>query len=272
MGESDDRFVWYELATSDIESAKAFYTSVVGWGTAEAPMPGAVYTLFTTEGKPVAGLTQLQPGAQEAGIAPSWMGYVGVDDVDAAADHVAKLGGSVYVPPTDIANVSRFSVIADPQGATLALIKGRDAHEERAAQPDAPGAVVWRELIASDWEKAFAFYNALFGWQKAAATPGPAGLYQEFSVAGEVAGGMFNGAGGAGFSFWLYYFGVRDIEAAAKTVVAAGGAILYGPIIVPGLARIIQCRDPQGAVFGLMDRRVQISIGCYAPRDAAPQS
>jgi predicted enzyme related to lactoylglutathione lyase len=127
--------------------------------------------------------------------------------------------------------------------------------------------VVWRELIATDWERAFLFYNKLLGWQKGASTPGPMGSYQEFSAGADTIGGMFNRPGMAGFSVWLYYFGVGDIGAAAKEVAAKGGAILYGPITVPGAARIIQCRDPQGAVFGLMDRRVRISIGCYSPRE-----
>ena len=267
MGKSDGRFVWYELATTDADTAKAFYSSVVGWDTADVAMPGSVYTLFTNGGTPVAGLTKLQAGAREAGLAPQWMGYVGVDDVDAAARRVRKLGGTVHVPPTDVPNVSRFSVIADPQMATLALMKGREADQERPAQPDAPGNVVWRELIAADWERAFIFYNKLLGWQKASTIPSPMGSYQQFSAGSYTIGGMFNRIDSAGFSVWLYYFSVSDIEAAAKQVVARGGKVIYGPLTVPGAARIIQCLDPQGAVFGLMDRRVRITVGCYSPRD-----
>jgi hypothetical protein len=93
------------------------------------------------------------------------------------------------------------------------------------------------------------------------------GNYQEFSAGSDTIGGMFNRLDGAGFSVWLYYFSVSDIEAAAKQVVACGGKIIYGPLTVPGAGRIIQCMDPQGAGFGLMDRRVRITIGCYSPRD-----
>ena len=267
MGNSDGRFVWYELAASDAEKAKAFYTSVLGWETADVSMPG--YTLFTAQGAPVAGLTSLQPGAQKSGITPQWMGYAGVGDVDAVAASVKKLGGTVHVPPTDIPNISRFSVVADPQKAVFALIKGRETGERQPAQPDQPGHVVWHELIAADWENAFLFYNKLLGWQKASATPGPAGLYQEFSAGGETIGGMFSQPEMGGFAVWLYYFSVTDIGAAAKKLVAGGGSILYGPVTVPGAARIVQCRDPQGGIFGLMDRRVHISIGCYSPRDPA---
>ena len=268
MRKSDGRFVWYELATNDVETAKAFYSSVVGWDIADAPTPGSNYTIFTAGGAPVAGLTKLQAGPQKTGAAPpQWRGYVGVDDVDAATLRVKKLGGTVHMPPTDLPNVSRFSVIADPDRATLALIERREPGQERPAQPDAPGHVVWRELIAIDLERACIFYNKLLGWQKAGATPGPVGTYQEFSAGADTIGGMFGRFDGAAFSLWLYYFSVGDIEAAAKQVAALGGKILYGPLTVAGAARIIQCQDPHGAVFGLMDRRVHIAIGCYSSRD-----
>ena len=57
------------------------------------------------------------------GASPRWIGYVGVDDVDAVADRIVRLGGAVYVPPTNT-NIGRISVVADPQTATLALVTG----------------------------------------------------------------------------------------------------------------------------------------------------
>lgn len=265
MDNSDSRFVWYELATTDVKTAKAFYSSVVGWGTAD--VPGSVYTLFNAGGAPVAGLSQLQGGAQKAGAAPQWRGYVEVDDVDATTRRAKKLGGTVHMPPTSVPNVSRFSVIADPQMAALALIERRQASPDQPAQTEAPGHVAWRELIATDLEKAFLFYNKLLGWRKASTMPSPVGNYLEFSAGADTIGGMFCRLDGAAYSSWLYYFSVSDIEAAAKQVEAGGGKVLCGPLTVPGGARILQCGDPQGAAFGLIDRRVRVAIGCYSPRD-----
>ena len=263
------RFVWYELATANVGTAKAFYSDVVGWGTGEVSVPDSTYTLFTARGTPVAGLAKLLEGAGQSGVRPQWIGYVEVGDVDAAAKRVKKLGGTVHVPPTDIPNVSRFSLIADPQGATIALIKGREKSQEQPAQPNVPGHAVWRELLASDWVKSFTFYSQLLGWEKAGSYPGLTGTYQEFSAGTEPIGGMFNNPDMRGFSLWLYYFSVRDIGEATKRVVAGGGQILYGPVAVPGNARIVQCMDPQGAAFGLMDRHVHVAVGCYSARDPA---
>ena len=257
MVSSHGRFVWYELMTTDVETAKAFYANVVGWGTRDASAPGLAYSLFTTEDSPVAGLMTLPEGARRTGVAPQWMGYVEVDDVDAAVDRIKQLGGAVHVPPTDLPNISRFSVVADPQMATLALVKGQNSGRAPSAELEAPGRVGWHELLAADWEQAFAFYGELFGWQKADSHTGAMGTYQGFSAGGKTIGGMLTKPATLPFPFWLYYFNTDDVQAAAKRVEAGGGQILYGPTAVPGGAWIVHCTDPQGAIFALLDRRVR---------------
>ena len=191
MVDHHGRFVWYELMTTDIRIANAFYASVVGWGARDALMPGSNYSLFTIGDSPVAGLVNVPEDARRTGATPHWIGYVGVDDVDAAVDQIKRLGGAVYVPPTNVPDVSRFSVVADPQMATLALVTGQRSSRAQSAGLGAPGRVGWHELLAADWEKAFAFYRELFGWQKADSHVGVMGMYQGFSVGAETIGGMF---------------------------------------------------------------------------------
>ena len=262
MVDSHGRFVWYELATTDTQAARAFYTEVVGWGTRDAPMPGMAYTLFTAGAASVGGLIDLPEDARRMGLRPSWLGYVGVDDVDATAERIKQLGGAMHVPPTDNPNISRFSVAADPQMATIALFKWLEGSQE-PPEPDAPGRVGWHELLAADWEKAWAFYGELFGWQKADADTGAVGTYQLFSARGLTIGGMFTKPPEVPVPLWLYYFNVGDIDAAAKRVEAGGGQILNGPIEVPGGRWIVQCTDPQGAMFALAGKRSHNGIGYF---------
>src|SRR3984957_73635 len=91
---SHGRFVWYELTTTDITIAKAFYASVVGWGARGASMPDSAYSLFTIGDSPVTGLMNMPEDARRTGVTPHWLGYVRVDDVDAAADRTKQLGGA----------------------------------------------------------------------------------------------------------------------------------------------------------------------------------
>jgi hypothetical protein len=263
MVNSHGRFLWYELATTDVEAAKAFYAEVVGWGTHEPATPGAVYTLFTAGGAPVSGLMSLPEDASQLGFRPSWLGYVGVNDVDAVADGIKRLGGTVHVPPQDVPSVSRFSIAVDPQVATIAILQWLDAAQEQPPDMDAPGRVGWHELLAADWEKAWAFYSELFAWRKENADIGAVGTYQLFSAGGQTIGGMFTKPPTEPVPFWLYYFNVGDIDAAMKRVKAGSGHILTGPIEVPGNRWIVQCTDPQGAIFALVGKRRHNGIGYF---------
>jgi predicted enzyme related to lactoylglutathione lyase len=114
-------FCWNELGTTDLETAKKFYTELLGWKLKESKAAGMIYKEIVAGDKEVGGMYQMPA---EFGNTPShWMAYVAVDDVDAKAKQVTELGGKVCVPPTDIPNVGRFCVINDPTGATISLIK-----------------------------------------------------------------------------------------------------------------------------------------------------
>ncbi len=251
--------------TTDMKAAKAFYAKVMGWESRDASAPGMPYTLFTVGEETVCGLTDLQQEARRAGAVPKWIGYVGVNDVDAVAVQVKRLGGAIYVPPTTVPDISRFSVVADPQQATFVLFKLLKPGERKPADPNAAGRVGWHELLADNWERAFPFYTALFGWQRADADSEAASTYQQFSAEGQTIGGMYNKPASVPMPFWLYYFNTNDVDAAAKRVTAGGGRILEGPIGVPGGSRVARCVDPQGAMFALTRKRGSKTVGYFEP-------
>jgi predicted enzyme related to lactoylglutathione lyase len=158
-------------------------------------------------------------------------------------------------PPTDIPQTGRFAVVADPQGAVFLLFKGM-SDQDPVETPKSPGHISWRELYATNMDKAFAFYAALFGWTKTEAFDiGPMGSYQTFATSGTRNGGMMNKPREMPMPFWLYYFSVPAIDAATAKVTAGGGKILHGPMQVPDGGWILQCMDPQGAMFALASDR-----------------
>src|SRR5712672_4380540 len=123
MVDRQARFAWYELLTTDMTAAKAFYHDVVGWDARDASTSAMTYSLLTSSDVPVAGLMELPEEGRRLGATPRWVAYVFVADVDATADRLRRLGGTVFVPPTD-SNIGRVSIVADPQTATLALVGG----------------------------------------------------------------------------------------------------------------------------------------------------
>lgn len=244
-------FVWYELLTSDPAAAENFYRDVVGWGARDAEIPDMRYTLFTNGAAPVAGMMQLPPMAREAGVRPDWIGYISVDDVDAFVRRIQQAGGKLDHGPEDIHDIGRFAVVADPQGASFALFKAKT--DGPAPVQNTPGGIGWHELHAADWPSAFAFYSALFGWEKADAVDmGPMGTYQLFGKGGPSIGGIFNKPANEPVPYWLYYFNVAAIDAAGTRVKDKGGRVTNGPHQVPGGSWIIHCLDPQGAIFALV--------------------
>jgi uncharacterized protein len=253
------RFVWYELITTDVVTARDFYAEVLGWGAQDASTLDLPYTLFTTGGAALGGLMELPEHARQMGATPRWMGYVGVQDVEVSVHQIKRLGGTVYVEPANT-NIGRISVVADPQNAIFGLAEGLGPGQVQGAQLDQPGRVGWHELLAADWTKASAFYGEVFGWQKATAELGQTETYQLFSAGGQTIGGMFNKRPIEPVPYWLYYFNVGDVDTAAERIKNGGGQIFEGPFEVPEGDWITRCIDPQGAIFALQGKRSQDAI------------
>jgi uncharacterized protein len=247
-------FAWYELMTTDVPASKAFYRSVLGWEAQDVSTPGRSYSMFAAETVPVCGLMELPEEGLKMGARPRWMGYVGVDDVHATTERIKRLGGVVYVPPTKT-NIGFISVVADPQGATFALVDGLKLGREQAAESGKPGHVGWHELLAEDWGKSFAFYSQIFGWQEANSEISDGDIYHPFSACGLTMGGIFTRHPTDPPPFWLLYFNVEDLDAAAERVIAGGGRVFINPQEMLGGTSIARCADPQGAAFALEGRR-----------------
>lgn len=246
------RFVWYELMTSDPEAAIAFYGEVVGWKT-QAWKDGG-YTMWVGSQGPLGGVTTLPEPAKQMGAPPHWMANVTVADVDQTVAKVRELGGQVYVEPQDIPEIGRFAVIADPQGASIAVFK--PGGEMTPHDSERHGAFCWHELLTSDQEGAFAFYSAIFGWERLLDHDmGPMGVYLIYGREGKQLGGMFNKPKDAPMpTTFMYYVEVDDLDAALARAAKMGAKVLNGPMPVPGGARIVQLMDPQGAAFSLHQR------------------
>ncbi|MHC4413866.1 MAG: VOC family protein [Planctomycetota bacterium] len=117
-------FCWNELMTRDPSTARSFYTSLFGWTAEDMDMgERGTYTIWRMGDKQTGGMMALKgPGMDE--VPSHWLAYIAVDDVDASTRRAEGLGAKVCVPPTDIPNIGRYSVITDPTGGSLGLFKG----------------------------------------------------------------------------------------------------------------------------------------------------
>jgi predicted enzyme related to lactoylglutathione lyase len=240
-------FVWHDLMTGDIPGAVAYYGKVAGWKTQAFD---ANYLMWAAKTGPIGGV-----GALPADQAPHWLSYVATDDIEATLKLTQKLGGKVIKPVTDISNGGKYAVLSDPQGAVFGVHWSAES-TAATTPPSMPplGTFSWLELATSDYQAAFAFYQALFGWEKVAAHDiGEMGIYFIYGMHGRPFGGMFTIPPGMPMpAAWCGYVQVADARKTAKIITKAGGKIINGPMEVPGGSWIVQAIDPQGAVHAVV--------------------
>jgi predicted enzyme related to lactoylglutathione lyase len=249
------RFVWYELLTSDVPGAIAFYTETVGWKT-QAWETGD-YTMFVGSQGPLGGLTRLPEAAKQMGAPPYWQANIEVANVDETIDKVKQLGGKVF-HAEDVPTVGRLAIIADPQGAVVAVFTPATAMASHDVAR--PGEFSWHELYTTDHEAAFEFYRQIAGWERLGEFDmGPMGKYLLWGRGGKQLGGMMTKPkdmktpdGRDIPPSWLYYVTTEDLDAALARAKAKGATVINGPMEVPGGQRIVQLLDPQGAAIALV--------------------
>lgn len=253
MSDKAGNFFWYELITTDSAAAESFYKAVIGWGAKDSGMPGDMkYNLFTVNDIGIAGFMQITPEMCES-ASPCWMGVILVDDADAYVAKIQEKGGKLFRPADDIPGVGRFAVMGDPHGAVFEILQPMGEAPDQWPAPNACGMPGWHELHAGNGEEAWAFYSDVFGWTKGEAMDmGAHGVYQTFSSDGHAVGAMMTKMPDTPAPFWLYYFNVDSIDAAIDRVNANKGKVIMGPHEVPGGMWIVQCLDPQGAMFALL--------------------
>jgi predicted enzyme related to lactoylglutathione lyase len=84
-GSAQGHLIWYELMTPDADASKAFYDKVVGWQIGEpAPEFQGYRMIGRSDGGSAGGILPLTDEMQQHGARPTWLGYIGVDDTDAA--------------------------------------------------------------------------------------------------------------------------------------------------------------------------------------------
>jgi uncharacterized protein len=224
------RFGRYELLTTDIPAARAFYSELFGadfWGTD-----------FT--------VAHLPEQARARGAKPHFRGQLQVTDVEGTLQRLLSGGGQQLGPFLSGPNVARVSV-RDPFGAIVTLVE--------EVLPTPRPFVAWHLMATRDHEPAFALYSELFGWKPTGAVDLGAehGEHQLFSWddPGVTVGSISNVARLPHVhTQWLFYFRVADVEWTAARVRELAGLALPSVGGVDG-AVMAACDDPQGGAFGI---------------------
>jgi predicted enzyme related to lactoylglutathione lyase len=244
-------FSYSDLQTTDLDSATTFYTDLFGWKTDDVPMseqPGEIYRQFTKNGKIVCAAANQRPEQVQAGAPPMWNVYFTVDDVDLKAKEAEAAGGTVHVPPFDVFDAGRMTVISDPAGAYFCLWQPKESIGSYVMHE--ANTVDWAESGSTDVPKARDFYKQVMGWthEDMNMTEGP--TYTLFSAAGEYVAGLMPSQ--MPMSYWSMYFQVEDCPGMTNKAKSLGAQTMLENMTVEGVGTMSICTDQQGAMFGMI--------------------
>ncbi|GAA4513779.1 VOC family protein [Nonomuraea ferruginea] len=238
---------WVELDSPHLETAERFYGGLFGWEF-EEQVPE--YAFCQLGGRNVAGIGALMGEA----VTTAWTPYFLVSDCEATSQTVERAGGTVLMPPVDMASQGQMARFRDPAGAEFAIwlpgdVPGVDLVNE-------PGSMAWIELHGSDTSAVRGFYKSVFGWRFEDARMGDV-TYQLISPFGSAPGTGWSVAGLAPLApgdrpHWLTYFEVPDCDAAVARCQELGGTVRSPAEEVKGVGRMASLSDPHGARFAVI--------------------
>jgi hypothetical protein len=240
---------WIDLATADLDDAKRFYAQLFGWTAHVGGDEYGGYTIFSLNGRPVAGAGPLFGEGQPT----AWSTYVATTDADAVAARVEAAGGKVLVAPFDVMEQGRMAAFLDQAGAPFSVWE--PGTMLGAEVFDVPGALTWNELATRDVDGSKAFYGAVFGWtardSEMAGRP-----YVVWELDGAMIAGMQPMMSGAWPDdlppHWMIYFAVGHCDESADLARRLGGRVVQPPTSF-AMGRYAVLQDPQGGTFSVLE-------------------
>jgi predicted enzyme related to lactoylglutathione lyase len=235
------KFVWFEHVSNDVPKARKFYEALFGWNTEAMPVGDQRYFMIHNGEDGIGGYCVADPDEPN-----HWVGYMSVDDVDAAYARALAAGAKSLMEPSAFGSVGRGAALTDPTGAAFSLWKG-----SQGDRPDVPklpsGEWGWNELWTTDLQKALSFYENVFGYTADRMDTGGNGTYYALKKDGIPRAGLSQSVDPKAKSMWLPYVVVADADACAAKAVKLGGQVVHGPADIPGIGRFAVMIDPQNA-------------------------
>ncbi|MCZ0734333.1 hypothetical protein [Phreatobacter sp. AB_2022a] len=204
--------------------------------------------LFTADDREVSGVPPLPDTFRSCCAPPRWAGSVEAEAVDANVDAVSPGAGAAHLPPTDIPGIGRFAMVGSPQGGGFALFTPQVRHSARHPA-DGTGHVGGHELCSADWQSAPAFYGPSAGtraMRSISDRSAPISCSRPAMCRSPACSTSLTAIARRSGSI-----STSPASTRARRLKEAGGQVLNGPLQVPGGDRIVQLRNPQGAMFAL---------------------
>ena len=238
------KVIWHDLLTDDVDSARHFYGELFGWKF-ESPTVGqnSAYTLITLNGSRIGGMIDATKIRADVDLT-QWVSILSVENVDAATALFKTSGGTVFTEPTDLTDRGRISVVADSQGALVALLR-TEGGDPKDQEPQI-GGFLWDELWTDDPNQSIDFFRELVAYEdNTVAIEGDE--YRYLSSAGEPRVGIRKNPLPGLTPTWVTFIRVEDPAAITARVEELGGKVFVQAQTNPIGGQVAIIADPAGA-------------------------
>lgn len=246
---------WIELASSNINASKQFYSSLFNWEIIDMPIPQGIYSMLAIDGDDIGAMYQLPEEMLANGDTTQWTVYFAVENLDSSLVDVIGAGGTLLIGPHDVGEAGRMAIVQDPEGARFALWQAKNhLGAQRAAETH---TLCWVELACRDTQEAKKFYPHIFGWGTRDSNMD--GMdYTEWQVGAQDIGGMMAMTEEWGDipAHWMLYFTVENCDDKAAQVEPLGGKVCVPPTDIPNVGRFAVINDPDGGFFSIIELRM----------------
>jgi predicted enzyme related to lactoylglutathione lyase len=246
-------FCWIELTADNIERASQFYVALFDWGSEHVPCgTEEPYHMYKIGDTAIGGGFQINSEMKAKQVPQHWKSYVLVANIDESLKTAKSLGATVYKDVSEVMNVGKMAVIADPTGAVFSLWQTLQRSEGSPLPSETFGNVGWHELVTTDTEAAGKFYTELFKWTQETQKMPEGHTYTTFKNGEKFVGGMMKPDKEDTLGQrWNVYFSVSDLDESIAKAKKLGGTLCYEPITID-VGRFTMIRDPEGIFFSII--------------------
>lgn len=245
---------WFELATTDPDTSSAFYQNLFGWHRFDLDLGSdGTYSFFSNENGCIGAMSSPSPEHESVRGSSTWGVYFAVDNCDDSTAKAVELGATIIVPPRNVNEHCRMSVISDPTGAICSLWQCESIGGGPYVMFE-NYAINWVELATRDSARARVMYSELLGWdyfQSSASVPG-GGPYHELAVGQTRCGGIMP-MQAEWFDpltpDWWIFIRVPDVDDCVAKAKELGGSNPVPAYAVPEVGKMAMLADPTGAKF-----------------------
>lgn len=251
-------FCWFEVVSTEPAKSGKFFKEVLGWSTSGVELPDGLppFDLIQLDGEDVGGMYALTNDMKAAGTPPHVLGYIAVDDLDAALGKVESLGGKILMGRMAVGDKGHMAMIATGEGAVNCLWESNTHTGSQVC--GVHGTPCWFELNSRDAAGVARFFSKLLDLDvRTVPFPDP-NCPGDYTILGKGEKRYFgilqmSEEWGEMPSHWMTYFQVDDIQAACTAIKEAGGEVCYDPFELTDVGQIAICADPCKVYFTVLE-------------------